>query len=136
MEPREEVLNIMANYQLLLMADLRQSYELADNALEALRNSNAAYSAHAISIGNHEQDSAKLWDFVLTVFIDNKGYKRIKVKYILSDYNKHKSHTKTLRRGACFDDIKKYVSTMAASRCVDHIEHYPIEELREMFPPV
>ena len=136
MEPRTEALSIMANYILFLMRDLRQSYELADNTLETLRKSNTLSSSHSVTIGNHEQDSAKLFDFILNVFIDDKGYKRIKVKHMLPEYDQHKNHTKTLRRGADFDDVKNYVSTMAASRCVDHIEHYPIDELRKMFPPV
>ena len=136
MQTRAEALNLMSKYLFLLVKDLRQCYELADDTLETLRNSNASSSSHSVSIGNHDQDSAKLWAFVLSVFIDDKGNKRIKVKYTPPEYNKHKSHTKTMRRGADFDDIKNYVSTMAASRCVDHIEHYPIDELRKMFPPV
>ena len=120
MQTRAEALNLMSKYLFLLVKDLRQCYELADDTLETLRNSNASSSSHSVSIGNHDQDSAKLWA----------------LKYTPPEYNKHKSHTKTMRRGADFDDIKNYVSTMAASRCVDHIEHYPIDELRKMFPPV
>ena len=136
MEERHEALNIMAGYQVILMRDLRESYELADNELESLRDSNSGFASYSVSLSNHKHDSARLWDFTLTVNIDDKGYKRIKVKYALPRYNIHKCHTKTLRRGARFSNLKNYVSTMAASRGVEYIEHYRIEELRKMVPRV
>ena len=60
METRAEALNLMSKYLFLLVKDLRQCYELADDTLDTLRNANASSSSHSVSIGNHDQDSEEL----------------------------------------------------------------------------
>lgn len=123
---------IMQDY-FSVMHDASEIYNKLLHSLKQLMKISSNYSNDLVSLGNEHSDSAELWRFIMTLYLDKDGYVRIKIKYFFPPHHAHRCHTKTLKRGTDLNGLRAYVHTMLLTRIE---ETYPEDCLKEFYSQI